>query len=87
MAKITGVTPAIIAAGVAALKQAYANSIRIVFIIAAPFGAVAVFACFFLGDVKQFMDYHVDAPMVDLQAKREPNGAIQPMIEERSVGV
>lgn len=71
LAKIPGVTPAIIGAGVAALKQAYANSMRVIFIIAAPFGVVAIIACFFLGDIKGFMDYHVDAPVEDLHAKRE----------------
>ena len=35
------VTPVVIAAGVAALKQAMADSIRVVYMIAAPFGALA----------------------------------------------
>jgi hypothetical protein len=38
---VAEVTPAIIGAGVAALKQAYADGIRAVFFIATPFGAVA----------------------------------------------
>ncbi len=67
--QIPGVTPMVIAAGVKALKQAFADGIRAVFMIAAPFGAVACIACFFLGDMKHVMNYHVDAPMEDLHAK------------------
>ncbi len=73
---IPGVTPAIIAAGVAALKQALADGIRVVFIIAAPFGAVACIACFFLGDLKETMNYHVDAPIEDLHAKHRHAGDV-----------
>jgi hypothetical protein len=67
--KIPGVTPSIIGAGVAALKQAFADGLRAVYIIAAPFGALACIACFFLGDLKKTMNYHVDAPVEDLHAK------------------
>jgi len=67
--QIPGVTPVVIGAGVNALKQAFADGIRAVFMIAAPFGAVACIACFFLGDMKNVMNYHVDAPMEDLHAK------------------
>jgi hypothetical protein len=70
LSKIPGVSQGIIAAGVAALKQAYADSLRVVFIIAAPFGLLACFACFFLGDLKKVMDYAVEAPVEDLHAKR-----------------
>ena len=75
LSTIPAVTPAIIAAGLAALKQALADGIRVVYIIAAPFGAVAFVACFFLGDLKKTMNYHVDAPLEDLHAKhhREMN--------------
>lgn len=66
---IDGVTPTIIRAGVAALTQAFADGIRAVYIIAAPFGAVACVACFFLGDLKSVMNYSVDAPMEDLHTK------------------
>jgi ribonuclease PH len=44
---INGATPAIISAGVAALKQAFADGIRAVYMIAVPFGALACVACFF----------------------------------------
>jgi hypothetical protein len=67
--QIPGVTPAIIAAGVGGLKQAYADSIRVVYIIAAPFGAVACIMCLFLGDLRKTMNYAVDAPVEDLHAK------------------
>ncbi|KAJ5885601.1 hypothetical protein N7504_011437 [Penicillium tannophilum] len=67
--KVAGVNSHIIEAGVMALKQAYADGIRIVFIIAAPFGVVAIIACIFLGDVKSVMNYGVDAPVEDLHAK------------------
>ena len=67
--KVPGITPAVIGAGVAALKQALDDGIRVVFIIAAPFGAVACLACFFLGDLKSVMNYHVDAPLEELHAK------------------
>lgn len=69
LAKIPGVTPAIIGAGVVALKQAFADSVRVVFIIAAPFGALACLACFFMGDLRKKMDYRVDAPLEELHAK------------------
>lgn len=66
---IPGVTPTIINAGVAALKQAYTDGLRVVYMIAAPFGAAACIACFFLGDLKSVMNYSVDAPVEDLHAK------------------
>lgn len=72
---IPGVTPTIIKASIAALKQAYADGIRVVYIIAAPFGAVACLACFFLGDLKSVMNYSVDAPVEDLHAKHHNRGS------------
>ena len=66
---IPGVNPAIIAAGLGGLKQAFADGIRVVYIIAAPFGALACIACYFLGDLKKTMNYYVDAPVEDLHAK------------------
>lgn len=69
LGNVEGVNPAIIAAGVAALKQALADGIRVVFLIAAPFGALACIACFFIGDLRQVMNYHVDAPLEVLHAK------------------
>lgn len=69
LSKIAGITPSIIHAGVVALQQAFADGIRVVFIIAAPFGALACIGCFFLGDLKETMTYRVDAPLEDLHAK------------------
>jgi len=71
LAKIQGVTPAIIALGVTALKQALADSIRVVYIIAAPFGALACIMCLFLGDLRKTMNYIVEAPVEELHAKRQ----------------
>ncbi|KIX02766.1 uncharacterized protein Z518_08708 [Rhinocladiella mackenziei CBS 650.93] len=68
LATIPGVTPAVIAQGVRALQQAFADSVRIVFIIAAPFGVVACIGCLFLGDLRETMNYRVDAPIEDLHA-------------------
>jgi hypothetical protein len=67
---ISGVTLEIIDAGVHALKQAYADGLRVVFIIAVPFGVLACIASLFLGDLKKAMNYGVDAPMENLYAKR-----------------
>lgn len=67
--KIPGVNPAIVQAGVVALRRAFADSIRVVFIIAAPFGVLACIACFFIADLRSTMNYHVDAPVEALHAK------------------
>ena len=67
-------TPAIIGAGVAALKQAYADGIRPIFIISAAFSALACVLCFYIGDVKRTMTYHVDAPVEELHAKHHHEG-------------
>lgn len=78
LGSIPGVTPAIIGAGVAALKQAFADSVRVVFIIAAPFGVLACIGCFFLGDLRKRMNYIVDAPVEDLQARNHPQSKREP---------
>ena len=75
LANITGVTPSVIAQGARALQQAFADSLRIVFIIAVPFGAVAAIGCWFLGDVRNTMNYHVDAPVEELHVKPDGHGA------------
>jgi Fungal trichothecene efflux pump (TRI12) len=74
LAKVPEVTPAVIAEGTRALQQAFADSLRVVFIIAAPFGVAACIACWFLGDLRETMNYHVDAPVEDLHAKRDRHG-------------
>ena len=68
--KIPGVTPAITQAGIMALKEAFADTLRLVFIIAAPFGAFACLLCLFLGDQSKAMTYRVDAPIEELHAAR-----------------
>ena len=68
---VPGVTPVIIADAMLALKQAQADSLRIVFMIAAPFGALACIGCFFLSSLATAMDYRVDHPMEDLRARHE----------------
>ncbi|KEF57513.1 uncharacterized protein A1O9_05430 [Exophiala aquamarina CBS 119918] len=67
--KIEGVNPAIISAGVAAAKQASADSVRVVFMIAAPFGIVAAISCWFTADMRKTMNYRVDAPVENLTTK------------------
>lgn len=66
---IPGLTTSIIDAGSAALKQAHADGMRVVFIIAAPFGTLALVICFFLGDLTKTMNYHIDAPVKELDFK------------------
>lgn len=71
LAKVPGVTGPIIDAGLVALKQAFADSVRVVYIIAAPIGAAACVGCLFLGSVAKTMNYHVDAPVEELHAKHK----------------
>lgn len=70
LSSIPGVNSAIIDAGAVALKHAYADGIRVVYIIAAPFGLLACICCFLLGDLRSAMNYAVDAPLEDLHSKR-----------------
>ena len=67
---VPGVDNTIVMAGTRALKQAYADGIRVVFITAAPFGILACVICLFLGNLKGVMNYGVDAPVEDLRARR-----------------
>lgn len=69
LGEVPGVTPTIIALGIRALQQAYADSLWVVFIIALPFGVVACIASCFLGDLRETMNYHVDAPIEVPRAK------------------
>ncbi|KAK5108576.1 hypothetical protein LTR62_008152 [Meristemomyces frigidus] len=68
-AAVSGVSPAILAASGAAVKQAFMDGLRVVYIIAAPFGVVACILCFFFDDLSQVMNYRVDAPVEDLRTK------------------
>ncbi|KAB5576271.1 putative siderophore iron transporter [Coniochaeta sp. 2T2.1] len=78
VAGVPGVSPVIIEAGVAAMQQAYADAIRIVFIIAAAFSAAGFVAVFFIGDLTPEMDYRVDAPVEDLHASHHHDKQVQP---------
>lgn len=71
LSAIPGATSAVINAGLAAMNQAYADSLRVVYYIAIPMGVVACLACFFLGDLRKTMNYRVDAPVETLTAKRQ----------------
>ncbi|RSH79191.1 uncharacterized protein EHS24_001230 [Apiotrichum porosum] len=68
---IPGITLTIIEAGKAAVLQANADSFRYVFIIAAPFGAAACLISWFIGDLSDVMNYHVDAPVEELHAREK----------------
>jgi hypothetical protein len=74
---IPGVTPAVIAAGVAALQQAFVDSARVIFIIGAALAGFAAALCFIMGDQRAEMDYVVEAPVEELHAKDvgRPGGA------------
>lgn len=69
LATVPGVSESIITAGVQGLRQAYADSLRYPFVIAAPFVLLAAVSCWFIPDLKSIMNYHVDAPVEKLQAK------------------
>lgn len=68
---IAGASSSVIAASTTALQQAYADAVRVVWIIAASVCAFAFLACFFLGDLGNSMNYHVDAPVENLVGKHE----------------
>jgi hypothetical protein len=70
LAGIPGVTPNIVQAAVGGLMRALADSFRIIFIIAAPFGALGIVMCYFIGDLSGKMDSQVDAPVEELHARR-----------------
>jgi len=68
---IPDVTPAIIGASAKGLSHALADSFRVIYIIAPPFGVVACILCWFLGDMTKLMNYRVDAPVEELHARRK----------------
>ncbi|KAK5693788.1 hypothetical protein LTR17_025026 [Elasticomyces elasticus] len=69
--QVPGVTPTIAAAGGAALKHAFADGIRVIYVIAVPFGALACIGVLCLGDLRKVMNYRVDAPVEDLRHHRQ----------------
>jgi hypothetical protein len=77
--QVKGVTPGIISAGLAALKSAYADSFRVVYIMAAPFGIAAAVSCWFMARMDGTMTYQVDAPMESLKAKSNNRAANEAM--------
>ena len=78
LGNIPDLTPAAISQGFSALQQAWADSLRVVPMIAAPFGVVACIGCLFLGDLKKVMTYRVDAPVEDLHAKNHHRETVTP---------
>lgn len=69
--KRSGVTAPIFADAMQAARQAQPDSLRIILIIAAPFGAMACVAYFFLSSLGETMNYRFDQPTEDLHAKHE----------------
>ena len=69
LSAVPGVTSAIIQKGFAALQQAYADSLRTIFITGAPFGLLACALCFLLCSYKNMMSYRVEAPVEALHVK------------------
>lgn len=63
LAQLPGADPTTIAVGFLAAQHAYADALRIVFIIGAPFGVLACVGCVFMGSLKDTMNYHIDAPV------------------------
>lgn len=63
LAQIPGVTPAVLGAAGGAFQQAFADSVRVVYEIAAPFGAVACILCLLLPSFKDIMDHKIEAPL------------------------
>ena len=66
---VPGVSPVIIAAGVAALKQAFLDSARVIFIIGAAIAGLSVVLTLLMGSQRDKMDYVVEAPVEQLHAK------------------
>ncbi|OAL42841.1 MFS general substrate transporter [Pyrenochaeta sp. DS3sAY3a] len=63
LAQIPGVTPAVLGAAGGAFQHAFADSVRVVYEIAAPFGAVACILCLLIPSFKGVMDHKVEAPL------------------------
>lgn len=76
LSRVPGITPAILGAAGRAFQQAFADAVRVVFIIAAPFGFVGCFLCLLLPSFRDRMDYVVDAPLEDLRRHRKHDGGM-----------
>lgn len=68
---IPGTSQSIISRGVRAFQQANADAVRLAFIIAVPFVLLATVICWWLSDLRNDMNYHVDAPVEQLTAKTD----------------
>lgn len=62
MTAVPGVTAEILQAALVATQRAYADSFRWIWVLAAPFGIIAVVLSWFLEDVKPMMTAKTDAP-------------------------
>jgi hypothetical protein len=60
---LAGYAPAVLLAATNALKDSYVEAFRMVYLVSIAFGASAIIACLFLGDIKKFM---VDRVAVDI---------------------
>lgn len=58
---VAGVTPAILAAAVKGSQWAYAESLRMVWLVSIPFGICAIISCCFIGNTSTFMTNRVAA--------------------------
>lgn len=68
---IPDATADVINAATAALENAYADSMRINFIISAAIGIATCIAVLFISDLRKTMTYQVDAPVEELHAKHQ----------------
>jgi len=71
LAKVPGITPMFIAQGTRALQQAFADSLRIVFITATPFEVISCITSWCLGDLRETINFRVDTPAEELHAKQD----------------
>ncbi|KAL7003904.1 hypothetical protein EMMF5_006555 [Cystobasidiomycetes sp. EMM_F5] len=82
---IPGASIQVLLASASGLLQALADSFRIVYIIAVPFGVVALVLCFFIGDTAATMHYGVDAPLEDLHRHGHSTGSWNPNSNDNDV--
>lgn len=71
LAQIPGVTPRILSAATAAFQQAFADGVRVIYMIAAPIGAVGCILCLLLPSFQAIMDQKIEAPLEHVHKQRE----------------
>lgn len=71
LTKLSNLSPPVLGAAAVAAKQAFADSVRVIYVIPAPFAILACIICFFFGDLTKTMNYSVDAPVEELHAKHQ----------------